>query len=82
MWTYAERRSFMAHDSDGRQYLLVANLPPADAAAAARAENWTYRTLDGRTVRREPGCQLDTVEAGDIRLTTSDRDEPPGRPCL
>jgi hypothetical protein len=74
----AERKSFVAHDADGRRYLLVADRPASEAAGADRIGIWTYRTLDGRAVRREPGCRLYTVERGDIRLTTSDFAEPGG----
>ena len=76
MWSDIERRSFVAHDSDGRRYLLIAVRPGLDTPDADRPGIWVYRTLDGRLVLREPGCHLYTVEPGDIRLTTSDFDEP------
>jgi hypothetical protein len=76
MLPIAERRSFIAHDSDGRRYLLVATRLDSDTPIAVGAHVWAYRTLDGRAVRRGPGCNLYTVEPGDMRLTTSDLAEP------
>jgi hypothetical protein len=76
MLPIAERRSFIAHDADGRRYLLVATRPDSETTIADGTPIWAYRTLDGRAVRRGTGCNLYTVEPGDIRLTTSDLAEP------
>ena len=78
MCSDTERRSFVAHDSDGHRYLLIAVRSHSDTPGADRPGIWAYRTLDGRLVLREPGCHLYTVEPGNIRLTTSDFDEPTG----
>jgi hypothetical protein len=71
-----ERRSFVAHDADGDRYLIVAARQVGRFPAADQPGVWSYRTLDGRSVRPAASYHLYTVEPDDIRLTTTDPDEP------
>ena len=71
-----ERRSFMAHDVDGAQYVIVATRPVRPVAKIDGPGPWAYRTLDGRAVRPADCYHLYTIEPDDIRLTTSDPAEP------
>jgi hypothetical protein len=72
----ADRRSFVAHDADGGRYLIVATRPAGRVPGIDRPGPWAYRTLDGRDVRPADCYHLYSIEVGDIRLTTSDPDEP------
>jgi hypothetical protein len=71
-----ERRSFVAHDVDGGRYLIVAARPIGQFSAQDRPGTWSYRTLDGRSVRPASVYHMYTIDPHDIRLTTNDPDEP------
>ena len=72
----SEHRSFVAHDADGGRYRILAARRLGRFPAADRPGVWTYRTEDGRVVRPAASYHLYTVEPDDIRLTTTDPDEP------
>jgi hypothetical protein len=66
----------VAHDADRNRYLVVASRPVGKVPATDRPGPWAFRALDGRAVR-PPACHhLYTVQPDDIRVTTSEPDEP------
>jgi hypothetical protein len=72
-----ETVSFTAHDGSGNRVVIVAERGTAFVAGTNRKPPWTFRTTDGRIVRRTdgiPGCY--TIDPDGIPLTTDDPNEP------